>query len=88
MADRKKDDRLTIKRDEETSRLLDGGQAPPLPEPLDPVADQSGELLEVGTPEPDDSYQSREGYHDLGGGFLPDEGEPNDELDVTEREEE
>jgi hypothetical protein len=37
-----------------------------------------------GTPEPDDSYQSREGYHDLGGGFLPDEGEPNDEELIEE----
>jgi hypothetical protein len=48
------------------------------------VADRSGDIVETGTPEPDDSYQSREGYHDLGGGFLPDDGEPNDEPEITE----
>jgi hypothetical protein len=81
MPERKSDDRLTIRPDDETSRLnARKGQA----EPLDPVADRSGDIVETGTPEPDDSYQSREGYHDLGGGFLPDDGEPNDEPEITE----
>jgi hypothetical protein len=52
------------------------------PEPIDPLDDRSGDVMDLGTPEPDDSYQSREGYDDLGGGFIPDEGEPNDEPEV------
>jgi hypothetical protein len=51
-------------------------------EPLDPVDDRSGDVMDLGTPEPDESYQSREGYDDLGGGFTPDEGEPADEPEV------
>ena len=64
-------------------RKSNDGKVPP-PETLEPVADPSDGVLDVGSPEPDESYQSREGYHDLGGGFLPDEGEPNDEPDVSE----
>jgi hypothetical protein len=66
------------KRDDESIRLPEGAGPPPS-EPLDPLDDRSGGVTEMGTPEPDDTYQSREGYDDLGGGFIPDEGEPNDE---------
>lgn len=79
----RKNEEPIIKRDEETSRLLHG-RAPGQPEPLDPISDRSGDIVDTGTPEPDDTYQSREGYHDLGGGFLPDPGEPNDEPEITE----
>jgi hypothetical protein len=55
------------------------------PEPIDAPDDRSDEVMDLGIPEPDDSYQSREGYDDLGGGFLPDEGEPNDEPEVRRK---
>jgi hypothetical protein len=54
----------------------------PQPEPLDPLPEPPTDPAELGTPEPDETYQSREGYHDLGGGYLPPDGEPNDEPEI------